>query len=126
MIELVKYFDDLTNSEKNVFNYIYDHQNEVIGMKINDLAKKALTSKTVVINMTQKLGFSGYVDFKYYLKSGYLSKKKKNKYEEMENELEDNIQKTFTLNRTVVSPEKAKLVLDDLMSVSKEFWKLKK
>lgn len=110
MIELVKYFDDLTNSEKNVFNYIYDHQNEVISMKINDLAKKALTSKTVVINMTQKLGFSGYADFKYYLRSGYLPKKKKNKYEEIENELEDNIQKTFTL----INIEKLKEIVKEI------------
>ena len=32
----------------------------------------------------------------------------------------------LTLNRTIVNPEKAKLVLDDLMSVSKDFWTLEK
>ena len=32
----------------------------------------------------------------------------------------------LTLNRTVVNPIKAKLVLDDLMSVSKDFWVLEK
>ena len=32
----------------------------------------------------------------------------------------------LTLNRTVINPIKAKLVLDDLMSVNKEFWELKK
>lgn len=97
MVELAKYFDDLTNSEKVVFNYIYNHQKEVIDMKINDLAREALTSKTVIINMAQKLGFLGYADFKYYLKSGNIPKKNKNKYEELENELKDNIQKTFSL-----------------------------
>lgn len=97
MVELAKYFDDLTNSEKIVFNYIYNHQKEVINMKITDLAREALTSKTVIINMAQKLGFLGYADFKYYLKSGNLPKKNKNKYEELEDELKDNIQKTFSL-----------------------------
>ena len=97
MVELAKYFDDLTNSEKVVFNYIYNHQKEVIDMKITDLAREALTSKTVIINMAQKLGFLGYADFKYYLKSGNIPKKNKNKYEELENELKDNIQKTFSL-----------------------------
>lgn len=32
----------------------------------------------------------------------------------------------LTLNRTVISPVKAKMVLDDLMSVSKDFWVLEK
>ena len=32
----------------------------------------------------------------------------------------------LTLNRTVINPIKAKLVLDDLMSVSKDFWVLEK
>lgn len=32
----------------------------------------------------------------------------------------------LTLNRTVISPVKAKMVLDDLMSVSKDFWILEK
>ena len=32
-------------------------------MKITDLAREALTSKTVIINMAQKLGFLGYADF---------------------------------------------------------------
>ena len=81
MVELAKYF-----------NYIYNHQKDVIDMKITDLAREALTSKTVIINMAQKLGFLGYADFKYYLKSGNIPKKNKNKYEELENELKDNIE----------------------------------
>ena len=102
MVELAKYFDDLTNSEKVVFNYIYNHQKEVIDMKITDLAREALTSKTVIINMAQKLGFLGYADFMgVYLHECFLAwkkrKKNKNKYEELENELKDNIQKTFSL-----------------------------
>lgn len=32
----------------------------------------------------------------------------------------------LTLNRTVINPIKAKLVLNDLMSVSKDFWVLEK
>ena len=32
----------------------------------------------------------------------------------------------LTLNRTVINPEKAKLILDDFMKVSKEYWTLEK
>lgn len=52
-------------------------------MKITDLAKNSLVSKTVIINMAQKLGFSGYVDLKYYLKSGILLKSRKDNYKEL-------------------------------------------
>lgn len=97
MFNLVKYFDDLTNSEKEVFNYIYEHQSEVVNMKITDLAKNSLVSKTVIINMAQKLGFSGYADLKYYLKSGILPKSRKDNYKELQTELRDDIDKTFSL-----------------------------
>lgn len=112
MFNLVKYFDDLTNSEKEVFNYIYDNQLEVINMKITDLAEKSLVSKTVIINMTQKLGFSGYADFKYYLKSGILPKAKKDSYKDLQLELKDDINRTFSL----VNMEQIKGVIKEIQN----------
>ena len=52
MEKLIKFYDDLTNSEKEIFDYIFNHQDEVKNMKIMDLAKKILVSKTLIINMT--------------------------------------------------------------------------
>ena len=89
MEKLIKFYDDLTNSEKEIFDYIFNHQDEVKNMKIMDLAKKILVSKTLIINMTQKLGFSGYTDFKYYLKSGNIPKIKKDEYESIQSNLKD-------------------------------------
>lgn len=69
MEELIKYYEFLTESEKIAFNYIYKHQDEILNMKINELVKASFSSKTVIINLCHKLGFSGFVDFKYYLKN---------------------------------------------------------
>lgn len=100
MEKLIKFYDDLTNSEKEIFDYIFNHQDEVKNMKIMDLAKKILVSKTLIINMTQKLGFSGYTDFKYYLKSGNIPKIKKDEYESIQLNLKEDIEKTFSLVNT--------------------------
>lgn len=69
MRRLTEGFDRLTESEKRVCNYIVQNYKEVADMNINDLAEKAYASKTVVINMAQKLDFSGYTELRYYLKS---------------------------------------------------------
>lgn len=50
--------------------------------------------------MTQKLGFSGYTDFKYYLKSGNIPKIKKDEYESIQSNLKEDIEKTFSLVNT--------------------------
>lgn len=113
MEKLIKFYDDLTNSEKEIFDYIFNHQEEVKNMKILDLAKKVLVSKTLIINMTQKLGFSGYTDFKYYLRSGNLPKLKENKYVNIQEELKEEIQKTFS----VIDIQEVKNIVREIQKV---------
>lgn len=69
MDHLLKEYENLTESEKMVFKYVYQNREQVSSMKINDLAAEVSVSKTVVINMCQKLGFDGFRDFKYYIKN---------------------------------------------------------
>jgi DNA-binding MurR/RpiR family transcriptional regulator len=97
MDELAKHFSELTTSEQRVFSYIYNAQKAVTKMKINDLAVATFTSKTVIINMTQKLGFSGYADFKYYLRSNNRQTFKSESKYDAEYYLKDNINKTLGL-----------------------------
>ena len=69
MNRIIEKFDTLTESERRVCNYIVQNMHEVETININELADKSLTSKTVVITMSQKLGFSGFSDLKYYIKT---------------------------------------------------------
>ena len=73
MKRLTDGFERLTESEKRVCNYVVQNYEQVSDMNINDLAQKSLTSKTVVINMAQKLEFDGYTDLRYYLKNKILN-----------------------------------------------------
>lgn len=68
MKRLTDNFELLTDAEKRVCSYIVEHPKEVIDLTINDLAEKSHASKTVVVNMAQKLQFDGYADLKYYLR----------------------------------------------------------
>lgn len=68
MNRLTQNFDRLTEAEKRVCNYIVQNYNLVVDMNINELAERSFTSKTVVINMAQRLDFKGFTDLRYYIK----------------------------------------------------------
>jgi len=97
MDELAKYYSELTISEQRVFSYIFNNQKTTLNMKIDEIAKAAFSSKTVIINMTQKLGFTGFADFKYYLRSNNKLQIKNEKIDDFEFFLKDNISKTLGL-----------------------------
>lgn len=97
MENLAKLFNKLTNSEQKVFTYIYANQQKVIKMKINDLAKETFISKTVIINLSQKLGFEGFSDLKYYLKSNNSADDDIKVLEDLQYGLKQNIEKTFVV-----------------------------
>lgn len=68
MKRLTDQFHLLTEAEQGVCKYIIYNFEDVSNMSLNDLTDKVHTSKTVVINVAQKLGFEGYTDLRYYLK----------------------------------------------------------
>lgn len=67
-------YDLLTNSERILLHYILDHEDQVKKTTCQKLANNCGVSKTVVINMSQKLGFEGFNDLKFFLK---IEQKKK-------------------------------------------------
>lgn len=48
-----------------ICQYILAHKKEIGRMSITDLANESFTSKSSVLRFVQKLGFSGYSEFKY-------------------------------------------------------------
>ncbi|MGX7350018.1 MurR/RpiR family transcriptional regulator [Dolosicoccus paucivorans] len=61
------YFAELTDNEKDIFDYILRNDHLVSDMSIQELADNVFTSKSSVLRFTQKIGFSGYSEFKYFL-----------------------------------------------------------
>lgn len=100
MDKIIAKYDLLTEAEKRVCNYIFENIDEIKDININELAKKMFTSKTVVINMSKKLGFAGFVELKYYLKNNDNSKKS--------NKNKSDIFKIIEMNKNLINTETIK------------------
>lgn len=63
----LKEMKNFTNHEKDIANYILAHMEQIPDMSAGELAKSTLTSKATVVRLSQKLGLSGYHEFKLKL-----------------------------------------------------------
>lgn len=99
MLEFLKNYDNLTISEKKVLKYLTDNIADIPYLNINELVAKTYVSKTVIINLSQKLGFSGFKELKFQINNYILSKNKTEKTppSSYKKQLEKNINKSFTL-----------------------------
>lgn len=99
LFEFLGQYEDLTVSERRVLKYLVEHIEEIPHLRINELAENAFTSKTVVINLAQKLGYSGFKELKYYINTQILNSKKKQKVElnSVKTQLANDIEKTLSL-----------------------------
>ena len=53
-----------SNSEKQIANYILEHQEEIATLSINDLAKATYSSNASIIRFCKRIGIDGYKDFR--------------------------------------------------------------
>lgn len=98
----IKNYDILTNTERDLLHYILD--NEELDQKLTaaKLADRCGVSKTVVINMCQKLGFDGYNELKYYLKNKNNNNQNLVKEDNTKALLVDIVEKTLAINDEAV------------------------
>lgn len=104
------HYDLLTESERKLLHYILNHQKEVISMTAQKVADQCHVSKTVLINMAQKIGFEGFNDLRFYLKQED-SPIPISSLEQIETTLVGNVQRTLQINRKDKMEEIADLIL---------------
>lgn len=63
-----EHYDSLNESELHILSYIMNNKEQSSNLSINELAQKCNVSKSSLLRFTQKLGFSGYSEFKFYIK----------------------------------------------------------
>lgn len=69
LMEIVnKNYDKLNATDTAILTYVMQHMADLADMGIEALAKECFTSKSTVLRLVQKLGFSGFSDFKSYIK----------------------------------------------------------
>ncbi|SES95879.1 MurR/RpiR family transcriptional regulator [Anaerobranca gottschalkii] len=62
-----KYYNDLNPTDLHILNYILSNKNSY-KLTITELEEKCNISKSSILRFAKKLGFSGYSEFRYYLK----------------------------------------------------------
>lgn len=59
----------LSDSQKDIYDYICNNQDKVIHMTVQDLALANYVSPASIIKLSKKLGFKGFSDLKFFIKS---------------------------------------------------------
>lgn len=68
--ELKLNYDNLTGSQKKIGKYVLDHYEQVAFMSAVELAEAVGVSDATIIRFARNIGFSGYVEFKQYMREG--------------------------------------------------------
>lgn len=66
-----QYYNQLNDNETTIISYILQNKEKCQNISITQLANNCHTSKSSILRLTQKLGFSGFVEFKYSIKQSY-------------------------------------------------------
>lgn len=109
--QLMKNYEFLTLNERRVLHYIMEHPSDVLKQTTQSIGQKCNVSKTVLINLAQKLGFEGFTDFRFYIKSE-LQKDDSTKVDNFESSLIDSVVRTIEVNLPDLLEHIAKEILD--------------
>lgn len=88
-----KYAEFLTDNDYHILSYVEKEPERVANMTIMEFSQQCNMSKSSILRMTKKLGFSGYSEFKYYLKeSSAKNDSSGNVFELSENDIKRTVQ----------------------------------
>lgn len=61
--------NNLTPIEKTIYQFVSNNQNKVANMTLQEICDQLFISNATVVRFTQKIGFSGFNEFKQFLKN---------------------------------------------------------
>lgn len=95
------YYGELNENDREIISYILENKSSVVNLTITSLAKLILSSKSSILRLTKKLGYTGYSEFKYDLRN-QLTENMGNKNNVIFTNLQDNeIENTKKLFRQI-------------------------
>ncbi|WP_236877162.1 MurR/RpiR family transcriptional regulator [Clostridioides difficile] len=69
----------LSTNEISLLNYFLKNSEKINQKKIKDIANETFNSTAYIVRFCQKLGFSGYSEFKNFLVFSYSNRNERNK-----------------------------------------------
>ncbi len=64
-----QHHSDLSTLDREILSYILKNEDTISKLNIIDLAERVHVSKSSILRLTKKLGFSGYSEFKYFMRN---------------------------------------------------------
>ncbi|MBQ5443877.1 MAG: MurR/RpiR family transcriptional regulator [Erysipelotrichaceae bacterium] len=65
--QIQSYYEDLTKTDKDIAVYIINNPDDVVTQSMDFLVEKTGSSKSALSRFAQRIGYSGYIEFKYEL-----------------------------------------------------------
>lgn len=96
-----KNYEQLSDIDINIAKYTLDNKEKISKMGINEVARNSFTSKSSVLRFAQKLGFSGFSEFKNYIKRESGRNTANQEPHELFTQVLTDIEKTIEYLRTV-------------------------
>ncbi|MEG0273568.1 MAG: MurR/RpiR family transcriptional regulator [Longicatena sp.] len=87
---VITYYDNLNDTDIEIWNYIVNHKLECTKMSIEELAKLCMVSRMTILRFTKKISLDGYSDLKFLLKEEFRNQKQWSK-EEIDNTCEQHV-----------------------------------
>ncbi|WP_147804563.1 MurR/RpiR family transcriptional regulator [Alkalicoccus halolimnae] len=92
-------YDELNDNDMHILKYILNHKEACRDMGINDLAEASLASRSSIHRLTKKLRFSGYSEFKVFLKwEGAKEEETGNHMQQLETDIQATLKNLASLH----------------------------
>lgn len=110
----VKNYHKFTENEKKIVSYISSNLEEVAESTSRELSEKLYISKTSLINFCKKLGFDGFAEMKYFIKSYLDNIQNDNEVsnENIKDKLMNEVKKTLELVKDESIEEFSKQIIE--------------
>lgn len=96
-----RHLEELNDLDKDILQFIISNPKAVLSLGIMDLADKVHASKSSVLRMTKKLGFSGYSELKYFLRHSEATSQTNHSERDIFEKQADDIKKTLDYMQSV-------------------------
>ena len=121
----------LSTKELDILQYVHDHSDNISSISIQQFANELNYSTSTILRFCRKLGFSGFSEFKYFLKSSDNEDNNKVKGSDksldiIKNTIKDSMDSTVSLLNSDDMFQIARLtctVLPDLQTLQSAIWK---
>lgn len=98
--KFINNFNEFTDVEKKIAENILEQPEIFSELSVAEIAERLYVSKTSIINFAQKMGFQGFSELRYFIRTSLENKNSTNKkstFEEVNEHLAREVQKTFEL-----------------------------